>query len=77
MISYAPTLVDLTSNFFVLCKNMKVNELFIVGGDSHEYSRGKRFNGQLFFDKILIVNQKCYYNLPNSVFKADLSLIQK
>ena len=25
MIRYDPTLVDLTSNFFVLCTNMKVN----------------------------------------------------
>ena len=36
-IRYDPTLVDLTSNFFVLCSNQKalstcIYELFIVGG---------------------------------------------
>ena len=40
MIRYYPTLVDLNSNSFVLCTNVKVylynNKLFIVGGAEHE-----------------------------------------
>ena len=32
MFKYDPTLVDLTSNFFVLCTNMKVYFIIIVGG---------------------------------------------
>ena len=58
-----PTLEDLTSNFFVLCTNMKIYLwLFTVGGAYHEYSWRKGLKIKHICDKHLMSWLKCTLN---------------
>ena len=56
---YDPTLVDLTSNFFVQCKNVKVylKKLFLVGGAYHEYSCQKERLNSISSTSALVRNK--------------------